>query len=265
MKILDTLKNNAFLKWLAFFLIIFVNNHINGQTTRPNIVVILADDLGIGSVGAYGAPNNLVQTPAIDGLAAEGRKFINAFAPASLCTPSRYGLITGKYYWRDVREYGIIEVSDPCVIPQDVNLAARLKNEGYNTAFIGKWHLGYNNPGTSGGPETVGFDFNYDYRTGINASNQSRTAEFLDRETSNWIDTQSSVNPFFLYFAPIAVHTPIIPGAEYQGSSGAGAYGDFINELDGSVENILTALDLSLIHISEPTRLVHSSRMPSSA
>ncbi len=213
-----------------------------GQS-RPNIVIIFADDLGIESTGAYGAPNNLVQTPAIDGLAEEGRKFLNAYAPASLCSPSRYGLLAGEYYWRNVREWGIIQGSDPNVLPREKNLAARLKGAGYNTAFIGKWHLGYDNSGMVGGSEVVGFDHNYDYRTNINDNNQTRTAEFTDNDARAWIDAQSAETPFFLYFAPIAVHTPIIPGVKYQGTSGAGAYGDYINELDGSVENILNALD----------------------
>lgn len=211
--------------------------------TRPNIVIIFSDDLGIGSSGTYGAPTSFIQTPAVNGIAEEGRKYINAYTPASLCSPSRYALLTGRYFWRDVRDWGIIQSNDPNVIPQDKNLAIRLKNEGYNTACIGKWHLGYNDSGRVGGAEVIGFDHNYDYRTGINTSNETRTAEFLDEETSEWIDAQSNSNPFFLYFAPIAVHTPIIPGVEYQGTSGAGAYGDYINELDGSVENILDALE----------------------
>ncbi|MFY0654937.1 MAG: sulfatase-like hydrolase/transferase [Cyclobacteriaceae bacterium] len=224
---------------------------------KPNIVIIYADDLGIGSVGAYGAPESLVQTPAIDGLATEGRKFMNAYTPSSLCSPSRYAILTGRYYWRDVREWGIIRGGDPNVVSPNNNLAARLKNEGYITACIGKWHLGYNSSGRVGGPELVGFDHSYDYQTGITDDNETRTAEFTDKNTSDWIDSQSSDTPFFLYFVPIAVHTPIIPGVEYQGSSGAGAYGDFINELDGSVQNILDALDRN--GFSENTLIIFTS------
>lgn len=136
-----SLSRKSLHKHLSLLCALFLFSSVLYGQSKPNIVIILTDDLGIWSVGAYGAPTNLVQTPAIDGLAEEGRKFINTFTPASLCTPSRCGLLTGRYYWRDVREYGIIKVSDPCVIPQDKNLAARLKNEGYNTAYIGKWRI----------------------------------------------------------------------------------------------------------------------------
>lgn len=230
------------------FAMLLLSCTIFGQS-KPNIVVIFADDLGYGSVGAYGAPASALATPAIDSLAAEGRMFTNAYTPASLCTPSRYSLMTGQYYWRDVREWGIIQTTDTCVIPEDkFNMTSRLKNEGYNTAGFGKWHLGYNSFTTTYDiPDHVGFDKWHDYRVGPDGNRLSTTdtriMEYLNDETSEWIDAQSSEVPFFLYFAPIGIHTPIIPGEEYQGKSGGGPYTDYIMELDGSVENILTALE----------------------
>lgn len=233
---------------LLVFSILLLQGTILGQS-KPNIVVIFADDLGYGSVGAYGAPASAVTTPSIDSLAADGRKFLNAYTPASLCTPSRYSLMTGQYYWRDVRDWGIIQATDTCVIPENkFNIASRLKNDGYNTAGFGKWHLGYNtNTITYDIPDFVGFDKWHDYRVGPDgnriSTTDTRIMEYLNDETNEWIDSQSSDVPFFLYFAPIGIHTPIIPGEKYQGKSGGGPYTDYIMELDGSVENILAALE----------------------
>ena len=189
-------------KYLVFT--ILFSGLIFGQT-KPNIVIILADDLGYGSVGAYGAPETAVKTPAIDDLARDGRKFLNAYTPASLCSPSRYGLITGRYYWRDVRDWGIIKSSDPCVIPDNkFNLVSRLKNEGYNTGGFGKWHLGYDKTTRKYEiPDYVGFDVWHDYRVRNGnriSTKDTRIMEFLNEEVNAWIDKQSESKPFFLYF-----------------------------------------------------------------
>ena len=212
-------------------------------------MIILADDLGYGCTNPYGAPKNVLQTPSINRLAEEGRLFLNAYTPASLCSPSRYGLLTGRYYWRDVRDWGIIHATDNCVIPTNGNnIAARLKKEGYNTAGIGKWHLGYDRQTQDYSiPDDIGFDYWHDYRIGPDGNrldvNNTRIMEYLNNETNQWIDEQSGDTPFFLYFTPIAIHTPIIPGVEYQGKSNGGAYGDYIMELDGAVGNILEAIE----------------------
>ncbi|MFC2115069.1 arylsulfatase [Bacteroidota bacterium] len=232
------------------FLMLFFSGIIFGQT-KPNIVIILADDLGYGCTGPYGAPTSVLQTPAINSLAEAGMKFTNAYTPSSLCSPTRYTLLTGRYYWRENRHWGIVTGQDTLTIPLNKpNIASRLKSEGYSTACIGKWHLGYTKyypctdcPKITRGALDIGFDYHHDYRWNINRTNKTRTAEFLDDKTNEWIDAQSSDTPFFLYFAPIAIHTPIIPGSAYQGKSNGGAYGDYIMELDGSVGNIIEALD----------------------
>lgn len=82
----------------------------------PNIVIILADDLGYGSVGAYGANKNVVLTPSIDRLAREGRRFTNAYTPSSVCSPTRYGLLTGRYDWRTGKEYGVLGSRESIVL-----------------------------------------------------------------------------------------------------------------------------------------------------
>ncbi|GAB4130932.1 sulfatase family protein [Thermopirellula anaerolimosa] len=136
---------------------------------KPNIIIVLADDLGYGSVGFQGAPSNLVETPNLDRLAREGMRFTDANTPSSVCTPTRYGLLTGRYCWRSPLKQGVANVLDPLLIETDrPTLASLLKRHGYHTAMIGKWHLGY---GMSRpvdftgvlkpGPLELGFDYQF--------------------------------------------------------------------------------------------------------
>lgn len=129
---------------------------------RPNIVVILADDLGYGDVGCYGA--TAVSTPNVDRLAAEGRRFTSGYCSASTCTPTRYSLLTGTYAFR-VKGTGIAPPNGPAIIrPGTTTLASLLKRAGYATAAIGKWHLGLGDPAPDWngelkpGPLEIGFD-----------------------------------------------------------------------------------------------------------
>jgi arylsulfatase A len=111
---------------------------------RPNIVIILADDLGWGSVGCYGAPPRILKTPNIDRLAREGIRFTDANTPSSLCTPTRYGLMTGRYCWRTSLKSGVLGPFDPLHIEtMRPTIASLLKQAGYATGAIGKWHLGF--------------------------------------------------------------------------------------------------------------------------
>ena len=110
---------------------------------KPNIVVILADDYGWGSLGCYGAPDDL-KTPNLDRLAKEGRRFTNAYAPGSVCSPTRYGLMTGRYFWRtSVKDGKVLPANAPLHIETNrMTLASLCKSQGYRTAAFGKWHLG---------------------------------------------------------------------------------------------------------------------------
>src|SRR5210317_1543445 len=111
---------------------------------RPNIVIILADDLGYGSLNSYGADEAHIRTPNIDRLAKQGRRFTDANTPSSVCSPTRYGLLTGRYDWRTDKQHGVLNTTDPLHIDMSrPTIASLLKSKGYHTAAIGKWHLGY--------------------------------------------------------------------------------------------------------------------------
>ena len=138
---------------------------------RPNVLLILADDMGIGDVGCYN-PDSKIPTPNLDRLAAEGVRYSDAHAPAAVCSPTRYGLLTGRYSFRSRMKRGVLWGDDRLLIePGRETLASMLKKHGYRTAMIGKWHLGLGSfdpaqPGRKtdfskpfdAGPHTVGFD-----------------------------------------------------------------------------------------------------------
>ena len=119
---------------------------------KPNIVVILADDLGYGDVGCYNAQSK-IPTPNLDRLAAEGMRFTDAHAPDAVCTPSRYGLLTGRYAFRSRLKSGVlVSWGEPLIEAGRVTLPGFLRQHGYATACIGKWHLGWDWPTTDGRP-----------------------------------------------------------------------------------------------------------------
>src|ERR1035441_4866705 len=119
---------------------------------KPNIVVILADDLGYGDVGCYNA-HSKIPTPHLDRLAAEGMRFTDAHAPDAVCTPTRYGLLTGRYAFRSRLKSGVLGPwEEPLIEAGRLTLPAFLRQHGYASACIGKWHLGWDWPTTDGRP-----------------------------------------------------------------------------------------------------------------
>ena len=240
---------------------------------KPNFVIIFADDLGYGDLSCYGATK--ITTPHLDKLATEGMKFSDAHAAASLCSPSRYGLMMGSSPWRLHKKGNGYRLS-----PDKSNIASFLQKNGYKTAAIGKWHLGYSknwNKLPITGPLEVGFDYHFGVPSNHNDSTrafienhdlvgrkegedfrivkgrdfpeglaQPRIEDQVDTVLTNKAVTfieRHSDQPFFLYFTPCAPHTHVTPAASFRGTSKAGLYGDHIQELDSHVGTILKTLD----------------------
>lgn len=234
-----------------------------GVAARPNIVLVLFDDLGSGDLGAYGS--RALATPRIDALAREGLAFDAFYAPAPYCTPSRAGFLTGRWPIRTTLTQVVFPDGHPIDRLQRVaNRATRLPADeillpealaaaGYATAMVGKWHLGDESPSL---PNDLGFDAYF----GVLHSNdmaplplyrdreviephpvdQSRlTARYTD-EAIAWIERQKG--PFFLYFAHTFPHVPLHASAEATGRSEAGLYGDVVADLDLSVGRLVDAL-----------------------
>lgn len=257
---------------IAFALSLRLSADENATKTPPNIVFIFADDLGFGDLSCYGA--QLIKTPNIDKLATEGIRFTDTHSAASLCSPSRYGLLTGKAPWRLGKKGNGYHLEK-----DQLNIASLLKPAGYQSAAIGKWHLGYSkdwNKLPITGPLEKGFDYHFGVPSNHNDSTRvfienndiyGRTKgekfETVKNELSKGVSkpriedqvdttlTQKAVEfiqrskdgPFFLYFTPCCPHTHVTPAAEFRGTSKAGLLGDYIQELDSHVGTILKTLD----------------------
>src|SRR5262245_232410 len=136
------------------------------QPRKPNVVIILADDMGWGDPECYNAQSK-TPTPNIDRLAAQGMRFTDAHSPSGVCTPTRYGLLTGRYAWRTSLKRGVLQGYDPLLVETGrMTIASLLKQNGYNSGAVGKWHLGvgkekpvdYAKP-LAPGPNALGFDY----------------------------------------------------------------------------------------------------------
>ena len=115
----------------------------SSEDERPNIIVVLADDLGIGDLSSFNEEGK-INTLHLDEMAAEGMRFTDAHTSSAVCTPTRYGLLTGRYNWRTRLKKSVLSGTSRALIPQSrTTLASMLKESGYHTAFIGKWHLGW--------------------------------------------------------------------------------------------------------------------------
>ncbi|MBT3192967.1 MAG: arylsulfatase [Verrucomicrobia bacterium] len=243
---------------------------------RPNIVFIMCDDLGYGDVQCLNPDIGKIKTPCIDRLANQGMTFTDAHSGSSVCTPTRYGLLTGRYSRRTTLQRGVFSGNETCLIaPDRLTVAGLLKRQDYATAILGKWHLGfkYLDPKTgeelSGadrppigvtipdGPVTRGFDTYHGFHHARHMDRfieNDKVIEILDAVHCLPRLTEKSVayiekcaktpgQPFFLYVALGSPHSPIKPTKEWQGKSGLGRYGDFVMQTDATVGAIAEALE----------------------
>jgi len=174
----------------ASLLVLFVASASAWAAARtPNIVVILSDDFGYGSTGAYGANGELIQTPNLDRLAKEGRRFTDASTTSSVCSPTRYSVLTGRYCWRTSLKHEVLGTFSPLHIETTrLTMASLLKKHGYQNAAIGKWHLGYGTAADSPkwradytaelspGPLEIGFDYHF----GVPSNHGDLTGVFVE-------------------------------------------------------------------------------------
>ncbi|MEJ8569269.1 sulfatase family protein [Elongatibacter sediminis] len=220
---------------------------------KPNIVLILADDLGYGDVGAYGGTS--IQTPNIDSLASDGIRLTQFYSSGNVCTPSRAGLLTGRYPIRTGLADRTVGVGDTRGLkPRETTVAEVLRMQGYATALVGKWHLGDRpefHPSEHGFDEFFGVIHSNDVPDQPLVRGKSIVHEKIDAqalatqiidESIAFIESQRA-QPFFLFVSSTAPHKPLLPTAEFAGTSNAGAYGDVVEELDRGVGRIMEALE----------------------
>lgn len=266
-----------FLHFLTFY---SFSQNTNGDTSeekvKPNIIIIFADDLGYGDLSCYGHPT--IETPNLDKMANEGQKWTNFYAAASVCTPSRAGLITGRYPIRSGMcsdKSRVLFPNSTGGIPEsEITIAEQLKKAGYATSAIGKWHLGHQ---ASYLPTNNGFDSYF----GIPYSNDMdrKNAEGLTNKDIFWTPDIKYFNvpiikdekeierpanqhtltkrynekavtfikknkekPFFLYLAHNLPHVPLFASTEFINKSKRGIYGDVVQEIDFGVGEIIRTL-----------------------
>ena len=217
---------------------------------QPNVVLILADDLGYGDISPYGSR---IKTPNLEALAAEGVQFRQFYSANPVCSPSRASVLTGRYGVR-CGVPGVLQAKDPDGLAEsEVTIAQMLKRAGYRTACVGKWHLGVPDkyhPTTRGFDEFYGLPYSNDMLPSVLLRNKEVVESPVDlpsltlRYTDEAVDfiRRSRNTPFFLYFAHSSPHIPLKPSPQFQGKSGMGAYGDVVQEMDWSIGQVMAAL-----------------------
>ena len=242
---------------------------------KPNIVFVLFDDMGWGQPQSY-KPQSALRTPNMDRLASRGMRFTDAHSASAVCTPTRYGVLTGRYPSR-IGQFGVLTTFSKPIIPANrMTVGSLLQQSGYSTACIGKWHLGMNwvdgKPGSEkevpiganmiGGPNAIGFDYFYGFTHARNIGTiieQDQVVAHVQAvenqplmisKAVEWIGQRKHDEPFFLYFPMCPQHEPLVPSPEYVGKSGAEdvvknnpEYGDWVYQGDAMLGQIVEALE----------------------
>lgn len=282
------MKISRSLLWL--FMSVALVSSLAHAAPKTNVILIFADDLGYGDLGCYGAEK--IRTPHLDRMAAEGVRFTDFYVAAEVCTPSRAALLTGRYPLRSGMCGDIERVLFPNskggLPPAEITLAEALRDAGYATMQIGKWHLGIHEgsrPMDQGFEHSFGLPYSNDMdaRPGLpKGSTSSETPPVdgwnvallrdgkiiekpVDQTTLTKRYTEEAVKfigehksqPFFLYLAHTFPHVPLFASPDFKGKSKAGIYGDAVEELDWSVGKILETLRQQ--NLQENTLVVFTS------
>lgn len=234
----------------------------SGRSSPPNIILIMADDLGYGDLTCYGHP--IIRTPNLDQMADEGIRLTSFYMVESSCTPSRAALLTGRYAIRTGMQNILFPEDTIGLSSSEITLAEVFKERNYRTMCVGKWHLGQARKEYM--PTSQGFDQYYGLLTSNDMMppwvetdsllrlyrNLGPTDEYpVDQKTLTQRYTyeaikfikESKTTPFFLYLSHNMPHMPLSASGMFQGKSAAGLYGDVVQELDWSVGQLLKTLD----------------------
>lgn len=260
-----TLKKSVFTAGLA------AGSMLYAATEKPNIVVILADDFGYGEVQGLNPKYGKIKTPHLDRAIAEGMTFTDGHSSSSVCTPTRYGLMTGRYSWRTSLQWSVLRTGGESIVDKDtLTIADLAKSHGYKTALVGKWHLGLNFNGeprktskdikageklTEGPLDKGGFDEFYGFHNSRHMEmllendkviRRLKPVELLPKLTTkavNYIaERGKDKEPFFLYVAWNSPHSPVVPTSEWKGKSGINPHADFCMQTDDSYGQVMQAL-----------------------
>ncbi|MCK4988867.1 MAG: sulfatase-like hydrolase/transferase, partial [Bacteroidales bacterium] len=272
-------KRGSFILIIVLFLILLFNSCASSPdtSTQPNIVIIFCDDLGYGDLGTFGHPT--IRTPNLDQMAEEGQKWTNFYVGASVCTPSRAALITGRLPIRNGmcgNRRVLFPDSPGGLQDSEVTIAEVLKTRGYSTACVGKWHLGHLKeylPTNHGFDSYFGISYSNDmdwvktdnfWSDAVNNMKEPeyefwnvplmRNEEIIERpavqttitkrytEESVRFIRENKDRPFFLYLAHNLPHVPLFTSETFEDVSLRGLYGDVIEEIDWSVGQVLEVL-----------------------